>query len=145
MPTKNDKFRFDFSVDFSKLFFTTPEAFKKTFTVSRILKSGPYTHVFWADRTKTSVRRAPDEDDSDYAAFTAALAIKLYGSNSALKRMLREKTEVQQPKKKKSTGCTDTCPIDLDRIERELALANSAKTESEASEHIANAIIGNVT
>lgn len=94
-------------------------------SVTRILKSGPYTHVFWSDGTKTSVRRSPDEEDNDYAAFTAALAIKMYGSNSALKRMLKEKVEVQKPKEKKSTECTDTCPIDYDAIYREL----SAKIE----------------
>lgn len=98
--------------------------FVNKFAVTRILKSGPYTHVFWADGTKTSVRRSPDEEDNDYAAFTAALAIKMYGSNSALKRMLKEKVEVQKPKKK-STECTDTCPIDYDAIYREL----SAKIE----------------
>ena len=103
------------------------------YAVSRILKSGPYTHVFWADGTKTSVRRSPDEEDNDYAAFTAALAIKMYGSNSALKRMLKEKVEVQKPKKKStdladtnqsglnSTECTDTCPIDYDAIYWELS------------------------
>lgn len=95
-------------------------------TVDRILKSGPVTIVFWQDGTKTLVRRAPDEEDNDYAAFTAALAIKMYGSNSALKRMLRDKVEIQKPKKSKKTGCTDTCPIDFETIERNLKAKNNA-------------------
>lgn len=67
---------------------------------SRILKSGNRTIVFWADGTKTIVKRADDEAESDYAAYTAALGIKLYGSNSALKRIV-ERTETQKPKKRK--------------------------------------------
>ena len=94
--------------------------------VTRILKSGPYTHVFWADGTKTSVRRSPDEEDNNYAAFTAALAIKMYGSNSALKRMLKDKIEVQKPKEKKTQDCTDTCPIDYEAIERTLKAQGNA-------------------
>lgn len=69
-------------------------------TPKRILKSGNRTIVFWSDGTKTVVKRADDEEDNDYAAFTAALGIRLYGSNSALKRIV-ERTETQKPKKQK--------------------------------------------
>lgn len=72
---------------------------KSFYTPSRILKSGNRTIVFWADGTKTIVKRAEDETESDYAAFTAALGIKLFGSNSALKRIV-ERTEAQKLKKK---------------------------------------------
>lgn len=64
------------------------------FTPTRILRSGPATIVFWADGTKTVVKRAPDEEDSDYAAFTAALAIKIFGSNTKLKKIVKTFTEV---------------------------------------------------
>lgn len=63
----------------------------------RILRSGNRMIVFWKDGTKMIVKRAEDEPDSDYAAFTAALGIKLFGSNSALKRII---VEAQKPKKK---------------------------------------------
>ena len=76
---------------------------------SRILKSGDRTIVFWADGTKTIVKRAEDEPDNEYSAFTAALGIKLYGSNSALKRMIHDKTDYQFPKAK---------PIRAKQIER---------------------------
>ena len=66
----------------------------------RIVKNGVATIVFWQDGTKTIVKRAPDEPESDYAAFTAALGIKCFGSNSALKRIV-ERTETQKPKKQK--------------------------------------------
>ncbi len=74
-----------------------------TLSVERILKSGDATIVFWSDGDKTVVKRAKDEDSSDYAAFTAALAIKVYGSNSAVKRIVSN-AEVQ---KKKKGGETD--------------------------------------
>lgn len=69
----------------------------REYTPERVLRSGNRMIVFWEDGTKTIVKRAEDEVDSDYAAFTAALGIKLFGSNSALKRII---TEAQKPKKK---------------------------------------------
>ena len=70
------------------------------YTPTRILKSGDRTIVFWKDGTKTIVKRAEDEEDNDYAAYTAALAIKIHGSNSALKRIVK-RTETQKQKKQK--------------------------------------------
>lgn len=64
----------------------------------RILKSGNRTIVFWSDGTKTIVKRADDEPDNDYAAFTAALGIKIFGSNSALRRTIKRKTTVRAKK-----------------------------------------------
>ncbi len=68
------------------------------FAPNRILKSGNRTIVFWSDGTKTIVKRAEDEPDNDYAAFTAALGIKIFGSNSALRRAIKRKTTVQAKK-----------------------------------------------
>lgn len=68
----------------------------------RIEKNGIATIVFWNDGTKTVVKRGADEPDSDYAAFTAALAIKTFGSNSAVKRIVAG-TKEQEPKKKRKT------------------------------------------
>ena len=68
------------------------------FTPLRILKSGNATIVFWQDGTKTVVKRGSDEPESDYAAFTAALGIKIFGSNSALKRIV-SRTETQEKRK----------------------------------------------
>ena len=65
----------------------------------KILKNGDYMTVLWADGTKTTVKRAADEAESDYAAFTAALGIRCFGSNSALKRLVA--TAEEQGKKKK--------------------------------------------
>lgn len=52
----------------------------------RIIYNGPATIVFWDDGTKTVVKRAKKDKDNKYNAFCAALAIKLYGSNSAVCR-----------------------------------------------------------
>ena len=67
----------------------------------RILRSGDAMIVFWDDGDKTVVKRAPDEKDSDYIAFTAALGKKIYGSNSKLARMIKKLIEYQTPKKPK--------------------------------------------
>ena len=56
----------------------------------KIIKQGPATIVFWRDGTKTVVKRAEGEPDDDYAAFTAAVAKKVYGSGSKIKSLLRK-------------------------------------------------------
>lgn len=57
-------------------------------TPKRIVKNGPALVVFWEDGTKTVVKRKKGEQDNVYHAFTAALAKKLYGSNSAINRIV---------------------------------------------------------
>jgi len=69
---------------------------KAALVPDRILRSGPATIVFWRDGTKTVVKRSPDEPDNAYAAFTAALGIKVFGSNSALKRIVERCAEEQK-------------------------------------------------
>jgi endogenous inhibitor of DNA gyrase (YacG/DUF329 family) len=64
-----------------------------------IFKNGLFTTVLWADGTKTIVKRGEDEPDDEYSAFTAALARKIYGTNSAVKRIVRM-TKVQSKKNK---------------------------------------------
>lgn len=65
----------------------------------RILKSGNVTVVFWVDGTKTVVKCGKDDTPDDYDAFTAALAIKIFGSNSQVKKIIKTTTEIQQKKK----------------------------------------------
>ena len=74
---------------------------QKRLEVGRIIRNGKATVVIWKDGEKTIVRRAEDEAESNYAAFTAAIAIRLYGNNSKLKKMLEQKTVEQKPRKKK--------------------------------------------
>ena len=82
---------------------------KAMFAVKKILTSGNRTIVFWTDGTKTIVKRANDERPNDYSAFTAALAIKVYGNNSQVKRILDRKSEYQ--KRDFSTGKMKTYKV----------------------------------
>lgn len=75
---------------------------KAEYTPKSILKSDRVTVVFWADDTKTVVRCPESETPDDYDAFTAALAIKIFGSNSKLKKVIKTKTVIQKPKKGKA-------------------------------------------
>lgn len=71
----------------------------------RIERNKDATIVWWRDGTKTMVKRASDEPDSNYAAFTAALAKKIFYTNSAVKRIVA-RTKVRKPKsaKRKAKG-----------------------------------------
>ena len=88
---------------------------KTPFSVKKIIKNGDYMTVLWDDGTKTIVKRAPDEPESDYAAFTAALGIRVFGSNSALKRIV-ESAEVQGKKKKKKKEEPDKVTQAFDKV-----------------------------
>ena len=58
-------------------------------TPVKIRKDGPVTVVFWQDGTATSVRCGAGEQYDDYVAFCAALAKKIFLSNSMVKRVLK--------------------------------------------------------
>lgn len=85
----------------------------------RIIRSGLYTIVFWNDGSKTIVRKAPDDPDNAYSAFTAALAIKIFGSNQAVKRIVGM-TETQEKKEKKRETCNKELLKFLDKYCEEL-------------------------
>lgn len=55
----------------------------------KIRTSGRVTVVFWKDGTATSVKCSMDEKYDSYMAFCAALGKKVFGSNSALKRVIQ--------------------------------------------------------
>lgn len=57
--------------------------------------------VIWADGDKTIVKRSKHDPDDLYMAFTAALAKKIYGSNSAVKRLINKKENEHKPRKKR--------------------------------------------
>lgn len=69
--------------------------------VKRILISGMCTIVFWLDGTKTIVRCQDGTKPNVYNAFTAALAKKIYGSNSQIKKIIERSTQVQKKGVKK--------------------------------------------
>jgi hypothetical protein len=55
---------------------------RKYFTPIKIINNGPATIVFWNDKTKTIVKLSEKDKDNKYNAFCAALAKKIFGSNS---------------------------------------------------------------
>lgn len=70
-------------------------------TVDRIIHSGPVTVVIWDDGEKTVVRRAEGVPNDPYSAFCAALAKRVYGNNSQIKKILARKTVEQKKKEEK--------------------------------------------
>lgn len=72
------------------------------YTPKKIIKSedGIATIVFWNDGTKTVVKRGKNDQDSDYDAFTAALAIKIFGSNTAVHKIVNGTTKQSKKKRK---------------------------------------------
>ena len=85
------KMQYDF---FSRMRQISDDLFLKGLEPKKIIKSADRTIVFWKDDTKTIVKRSDDTEDDLYSAFCAALAIKIYGSNSQVKKILRTKVEV---------------------------------------------------
>lgn len=66
---------------------------------TKIIRNGPVTVVFWEDGTKTLVRRNENTPDDPYFAFCAALAKKVYGNNTRVKKIISENTV--EPKERK--------------------------------------------
>lgn len=72
--------------------YTDPTVFPKC-----VKRRGRATIVEWGDGTQTKIIRAADEEETGlYAAFCIALAKKLYGSNSALKKAIHFADEERQ-------------------------------------------------
>ena len=69
----------------------------KDYTPKRIIRNGPMTIVFWEDGTKTLVRLKEGMVDDPYMAFCSALAKKIFGNNSRVKKVVA-KTKLELPK-----------------------------------------------
>lgn len=57
--------------------------------------------VVWVDGTKTIVKRSKNDPDDIYMAFTAALAKRIFGTNSHVKKVIASKVNQHLPKEKK--------------------------------------------
>lgn len=68
--------------------------------IKKIIHSGDYTHIMWADGTKTSVKKAEDMPYDAYSAFAQAVVKKLFGSTEKAKfeHELRQHSEKEQKK-----------------------------------------------
>lgn len=80
------KYKRDLDRSFQEMVWNTVRLYA---TPTKIRKDGHVTVVFWQDGTATSVRCGAGEQYDDYVAFCAALAKKLFISNSAIKRVLK--------------------------------------------------------
>lgn len=76
--------------------------FGATEFVRKIIFNGDATIVFWEDDTKTVVKWDGSGEWSEYTAFCAAFAIKMFGSNSHLKRVIKDNAEYHMKPKKPS-------------------------------------------
>lgn len=66
----------------------------------RIIVNGRATIVYWEDGTKTVVKCMEGTTPDVYSGFTAALAKRVYGSNTQIKKFLKEKVEIQEKGRK---------------------------------------------
>ena len=71
----------------------------KNYDPVKIIQNGPATIIFWKDGTKTIVRKAEASTDDPYVAFCAALAKKVYGNNSRIKKLINKNTQEQKKRK----------------------------------------------
>ena len=76
------------------------ENMKQLPEIKKIIHSGDYTHIIWADDSKTSVKKAEDMPYDAYSAFAQAVVKKLYGSTEKAKfeHELRQHSEKEQKK-----------------------------------------------
>ena len=78
----------------------------------RIIHNGNATIVFWNDNTKTVVRCAEDGTQDNYNAFCAAYCKKVFGSNSHLKRVIKDAENAKPEKVKKHKDLLDVILTD---------------------------------
>lgn len=90
-PERSNKY--SLSIDVHHVEAVEPE---KLYTPKKIIRNGPATIVMWPDGTKTVVKRAEGEENNTYSAFCAALAIKIFGSDSRLEKIVKNLTEEQK-------------------------------------------------
>lgn len=62
----------------------------------KIIFNDPVSVVFWEDGEKTVVRRHKGEPYDKYTAFCAALAIKIFGSNTEVNRIVSSGIDQQE-------------------------------------------------
>ena len=85
-----------YSLDFLNKFTGGTDEMKKI-DVEKIIFNEFKTIVFWNDGTKTIVSMSQEERDFDPEdAFRAAYTKKMFGTNSKIKRIIKEKSNIEQ-------------------------------------------------
>lgn len=77
----------------------------KSVSVNRIIFNDPATIVFWNDGTKTVVKCQKGQTFNPYFGLCAAIAKKLYGSNSMLNRIVDTYYKEEDPRYPKCCWC----------------------------------------
>ena len=98
--------------------------------MEREKKGGYYTTVKWTDGTYTTVKASEgdEEEHSPYMAFCAALAKKLYGSNSAVHRAVDRHMETYiKEQKSKAAAEKRAKEREAEQAAHERALLREAK------------------
>ena len=92
--------------------------------------------MHWDDGTITTVRCAKGTEFDEYTAFTAALAKRLYGNNSSIRRMIHKKDSREIDRKQKEANLK--AQAERERVaakrrkERIKRMARKMKEEAEA-------------
>lgn len=77
----------------------------------RIIHNGNATIVFWNDNTKTVVKCSENDEPDNYTAFCTAYCKKVFGSNSHLKRVIKDAENAKPEKPKKHKDYLDSLAI----------------------------------
>ena len=80
----------------------------KSISVDRIIFNDPATIVFWKDGTKTVVKCQNGQTFNPYFGLCAAIAKKLYGSNSMLNRIVDTYYKEEDPRKDHCAWCVNS-------------------------------------
>lgn len=109
-PGDNNKYLYECEVNADSIL--PPRETRNFMDPRRIIYNDPATIVFWEDGTKTVVMKAPGEKFNKYAAFCAAVAKRLYVTNSRICTIVKDgfdqtaKKEVKKETKKNSKSET---------------------------------------
>lgn len=89
--------------DMNKRFINKNYGIESAYTPQKVFydEAAGVTMVIWRDNTKTIVRAEKGIDHDAYAGYCAALAKKIHGTNSALKRDLEKVLVVTKTNKEK--------------------------------------------
>lgn len=118
-------------------------------TVSRSERNNnkPVTRVLWEDGEQTVVKLCDEDEayDSTYVAFCIALAKRIYGTNNALHRVVREHTDeylMEQQRKQKEEAREKQLAEEKLRHDRKVRrLAKRMKLEVEARNYLTDTYI----
>lgn len=109
-PGDNNKYLYECEVTADSIL--PPRETRNFMEPRRIIYNDPATIVFWEDGTKTVVMKAPGEKFNKYAAFCAAVAKRLYVTNSKICTIVKDgfdqtaKKETKKAAKKNSESET---------------------------------------